>query len=1213
MKKILSIILCMALLMSSLCFASADEETAEEAVVAVAADYVIRDCSTGKALTVSADGTGFTFAPYVEGQRAQLWHFTTDAETTIYSRINNRAITNNGGITLTANKNAESQLWTVADDGTIFSKNGGYLAVGEDESLTISIEPAVWDIATPEEIEGNGGEIVGTYEEVVVGGTMIMLLEGTNLVLSSAEDNVTITAAPYKMGDNSQLWNFTKNADAYNISSAVSNKYVDVSGNNLNPGGQLILWNGTGGDNQKWLVEQENGNCYIKSKFSGHYLSNVNGWTSQLVKAEASAWKLMSLDEMNASYLAGTGNSEAFENDRRVLENLGVVESDRTFGEKDMVTNRDAVTYIVKILTGGAQCSPTLTSFEDVGMTDEVSGYVNMAVTMGIIDQKTNFYADYAAKADEYIEALLKGMGYAPLAKITGGYMAVANNKKFLRGVSAFEDNTLTYGQLFKILTNALSIEVFGKGGVLVMEEKELVNSRWNVDVLKKAEIIEVESSKGMFKAEYDGEIYELRIPQNYKTTELKGLFADIWIDNSQDEVVNIDFYAGASVVYGYVTEANGVDDTGAYFNPNLVSSLRLNYEKTRYVPSSDTVITYNGDGIIGGNRKVVGSFVRLVIKNGRVTYMDMYELSEGGLFRETNGEDITIQKGARPNFKIKNYNDKEEVKVVLNGKPSSVDSLPYNAIVDYCETEDMLFIAANVNIVSGIFEGYGMEGYSIDGYSYALDNLYGSVYYSYDMGKTYETDDGKRYAYNNNPVAVYLDVCGKIRYIRGENNTDSIIGVITDINVGLFNRVKSVTVFAKFNGTNTSRTYEVKLSKSSDISEDDLVRLKKTGDTDNSVYEFRMSGNRINRIMELDWLICSDNAKNLVSSAVRGNLVDDYGEERVNELFDDKNIFITGWTMGRDYGLTRIHFNATTESGTDYTMITGGFNTRYIMAYDSDEDFRPREINWYDYRNTNFDRSFLKVGFLKENTERLSPDIVFILSSNKYVSVSSWDVHGVVKRIIEQSDDTYTIELLEPNNYLGTYIIQEPKDIYGYNDGVRPTKGDTVTLTVRGNYEKVYYNEYGEIITEDEAWELEDKGDYVELREEYQTNGYASVAKTWDMPNEIGRFNNDYCITYVDNVYKIDGNLMYYKDSSSGAIQAYASSGGNLFIMEDPSKYLMFEYEDCKRGYFDEPLTLDDISTQEQGGESDKLLIFSVSRGRYPKIILRMPADWEP
>ncbi|MGN1097656.1 MAG: hypothetical protein ACI4SS_02040, partial [Clostridia bacterium] len=946
--------------------------------------------------------------------------------------------------------------------------------------------------------------------------------------------------------------------------------------------GQLILWKGTGGDNQKWEVEQENGKCYIRSVFSGLYITAKDGWVTQQNKADASVWKLMSLDEINSAFLAGTGNSDGFEKNRRVLENLGIADKGRSYSENSMVTNRDAVKLAVKLITGGGEYAASFTDFADVPATDEDSGYIAQAVILDMIDVKANFYPDNAARADEFVEALLRGLNYRAMAKTSGGYMAVANSKKLLKGVSAFEDNTLTYGQLFKILVNTLSVEIFARDtSVFEMEEKSLIDTRWNIDIYEKADIVDVSYTNKTFSIYCDGETLKFNLPDNYSSVELKGMAADIWYDNDNDEVVNIDFYSGYTVEYGYLTAVNGVEDGRASFNPALVKTVNVNYEKNSTKISSDAVITIDGEPSDGSSVRMVNSYARLVKKNRSVTHMDVYELTEGGLFRSTDGDDIIYLRGEKPNAKISDIQDRDEITVVLNGKISTVSSLPYNALIDFCDNNGKLFIAAYVNTVIGTFEAKGDEGYIIDGDEYCVDNIYGKAYYSKDLGKTYKDDSSYISGYYNSSVAVYLDAAGKIRYIRGDNNSTSFIGVITDINVDVFDDIENISVFSDYSGVMSTQTFKIKLSNKSDIKEEDIVALSKSGNTDNAVYEFRISGGKISRIMELDWLICRDSSKALVSDAVRGSLVDDYGEERVNQLFDDKNIFITGWTMGRDYGLTRIHFFAETPAGDEYTLMCSGFNTRYIMAYDSDENFRPREISWYDYRNTNFDRSFLKVGFRKDNTEKMYPDIVYILSSNKYVAVSTWDVHGIVNKIEEYDDDTFRIELIEPNNYIGTYIIEEEKDLIGSEDGMRPSKGDVVTLKVRGNYEKVYYNIYGEQITEEEAAELEDDGEYVDLREEYQTNGYASVSKVWNMLSEIGKYNNDYSITYIDNVYKIDGNLMYYRDSATGAIQPYYSAGGNLFIMEDPSKYVMYDYSDFKLKRFNNPITLDDISVE--------------------------------
>ncbi len=1230
MKKIISLILCLLLSLSTLGPAWAEEpetdeaggaaEAAEVSDAAVRTDYVFRVASSGKVLTAMADGSSLTMADYTPASRSQLWRIEDGV---IYSRLNNRAITAEGGVSLAPNKGLDTQKCTVGEDGLVTFASGR-LTVNDNDELVLTQDGTSWEVTTPEALAGASasGE---SYEEVTVGGTMVLLLEGTTTVLTLGEDNISLTTAPYEMGAGNQFWNFTKNGAAFNISSTKTATYVDVSGSSLSPGGQLILWRGTGGDNQKWEVEQENGFCYIKSVLSGLYMTASNGALTQQTKEGCSAWRLMSMDEINYAFLYGSGNSAAFEKNARLLKNLGIADSAREYAENDLVTNRDAVTMAVGLIDGGEDCAPGTTDYADVDASDALSGYVNRAGELGMLGGRTMFYPDYAARADETLDMLVRGLGLGGLAAVYGGTVPYAVGSGLLKGVTAFEDNAITYGQFFKLLVNALSVELpaeaYTSSGVLysMKDSNRLVDRYWDLTVLRKAEITDSNAGDAGFTAVCDGESYSLVIPDIYRGVELKGLTADIWL-YGDETVLNIDIYSSATVVYGYITSVNGVDDSTAEFDPRLVQTFNVNYKSARYRPAADTVLTVDGSDAFAGVR-LVGCYVRAVTRNGRVSYMDVYNMTEGGLFRETDGETLTFLRGSRPRAQIRGLTGKNRVDVVLNGRPSSLEAIPYNAVIDYCETEDMLFVAATVDIAAGEFESMNGGVFTIDGAAYETENVFGRVYYSYDMGETYDEDPSGRGGYLNSDVTAYLDVSGGIRYIRGDKGGDSVLGVITRLDANRFGdsvRVTHLSVYSDYGGSMSSRTFELDLSGRSELTKDDLAELYKSSDNvDDWLYEFRIADGKIKRISRLDWLECSDNAKNNVSSQVRGDLVDTYGEERVNELFADPNVFITGWTMGRDYGLARINFQARTAAGDDYNFMCGGYAPRYIMAYDSDDEFRPRQIGWEDYRNTNFDRTFLKVGFLKENLEHIYPDVVYILSNGHGAAVSSWDVHGVVKNIYgdidENGDDYYTIELMEPGGVTGTYTVESADDMTGYLDGSTPTRGSAVTLSVHGTYEKVYYNIYGEILSEEEAWELEDAGDYVETREEYQSNGYASVAKVWDMPNEIGRFNNEYSVTYVSNIYKIDGNLMYYRDSASGAIQPCSATSGQLFIMEDASHYLMFDYEDFKEGRINDPMTLDEIATEAYGGESDKLLIFSVSRGRYPKIILRMPADWEP
>ncbi len=1224
MKKILSIILCVLLAFGPAfaVFAEGEEAAPEtaEAAAAPAEDLVLR-AGGGKVLTVAADGASLTMADYAAGDRAQIWRISGQ---TVYNRINNRAITVDGGVVLAANKGLDTQRFTLNGDGLLAYAGGGFLAVGDDENLFISQDGTVWEALTPDEMEGESQVAGPQAPPVKVGGTMVLLLDGTADALTVGDDNVSLTTAAYNMSAEGQFWSFSPNGTAFNIKSTETDTYVDVSGSSLNPGGQLILWRGTGGDNQKWEVEQENGRCYVRSVLSGLYMTAQNGAVTQQSKENASAWRLMSADDVNTAFLSGTGNSAAFENRVRLLKNLGVIDGGRIFAESGTVTNRDAVTAAVRLVTGGDEFAPGATGFEDVDPTDAVSGYVLQAVNMDIWPSGVRFYPDYAARADDLIAALVKGLGMDFMAN--GGYMGTAGRIGLLKGVSAFEDNTLTYSQFFRLLTNALSVQMpdatYTYNGVnyRLDGERTFISNFWDVTVLTKAEILDVDYGKGRLTAVCGDEKYELVLPDSYSNVELRGLTAEIWFD-SEDVALNIDVYSGNSVAYGYITAVNGVEDTDAVFDPGLVSNFSLNYASGKWRTASGVRITVDG-GDYYDSVAMVNAFVRLVSRKGRVERMDIYRMKEGGLLREYDGDTLTYLQGERSKAILRGISYKDRVEVVLNGRPAALDEIPYNAVVDFCDNGDFLLVAASVNTVTGDISVSDGTLYDIGGVTYEMTNPFGHTYCSSDMGETYSEDETVRRNVLRGEVTAYIDLSGSVRYIRGSKNKSTFIGVIANIDAGKFggkvDRINSVTLFSDRTGTMTNEIFTLDLTKSSELTEDDLIALyNDTNRRENTVYEFRVSGGEIKSVTELDWLECSDNAKNNVSAQVRGALVETYGQERVDELFDDPHVFITGWTMGRDYGLGRINFQARTDAGDDYSLVCDGGAPTYVLAYDVDNKYSPSQISWNDYRNINFDRSFLKVGFLKDNRERLKPDIVYIFSEDRNAVVSSWDVHGVVKAIRENYDDrdnvTYTVDLLEPGGAVNSYTVEREEDLVGSLDGSRPKRGSAVTLSVHGSYEKVYYNTYGEIITDEEAWALEDAGDYVELREVYNSNGYANVAKVWDMPNEIGRFNNEYSVTYVDNIYKIDGNLMYYRDSSSGAIQPYYSTGGSMFIIEDASHYLMFDYDDFRRGYTDEPITLDDISTEASGGESDKLLIFSVSRGRYPKIIVRMPSDWEP
>lgn len=135
-----------------------------------------------------------------------------------------------------------------------------------------------WSSIAEITIYGGGGAAGGTAASGmsqaadVTQGSMLISQAGTDQVLTVQDDNLTIAFAAYEAGNRNQLWNFD-GMTASTITNAGSGKLLDVSGGSTTEGGDLIVWDATGGDNQNWTLEQNGAAYLLKSVFSGFNLT----------------------------------------------------------------------------------------------------------------------------------------------------------------------------------------------------------------------------------------------------------------------------------------------------------------------------------------------------------------------------------------------------------------------------------------------------------------------------------------------------------------------------------------------------------------------------------------------------------------------------------------------------------------------------------------------------------------------------------------------------------------------------------------------------------------------------------------------------------------------------------------------------------------------------------------------------------------------------
>lgn len=900
----------------------------------------------------------------------------------------------------------------------------------------------------------------------------------------------------------------------------------------------------------------------------------------------------------------------------KLMENLEIVKPGFSVDLDKKVTRGEAVKYIVNTLIRNGSSMKGKTPYADVLEDDDISSYVNFAASLGIISEAYNFLPDDIAKYEEVIKMITCGLGFDVVAQDKGGYpvgytmaarMAKIDSAKGMQ----IGDN-VSYGQLFTLLKDTLTAKRceknYGTKEKWTITDDTLLSSVYETEILKNAQVLSVDDKKHTVTVK-GKEVLTLDLPENYWNEDMTDIFADIWYHTGEDRLLYFDILRSYEIRYDYICAVNGSETGEEEWYSGAVKNVNLYSDNKRYtVSSQDFKMRHNGIEDAAKAVKLKDTFARIVLKDGMIITIESYDLTEGGFLTAVSPSRISFKQALYNDCFIDNIDSTDSIRAILDGERADWGSLPKNSMIDYFQSEDMILVVASTHKITGNFDAIGDNELFIAGERYNMQNQFGHIYYSYDNGINYVAKDDKLDTMFNTEITAYLDMYGRVRYVSGIENNRSIIAMITKIDKTAFG-VSSVYLYGNYNGTSGIKKYDLKLSKKSEVKDEELLNLK---DVNDAVFKFKVRGKEIREIERIDWLQCNPAKKGEISNSVNNDLIMLYGEDRVNKIKADPYIFATDRCFGRDGGTGRITLQTFDNNGDALEMISLVKNPTFIAAYDTLGSINPSMVSWNDFKGCWSNRTFFKAGFSKDNEERIAPDVIYILSNPRFL-YRNWDTFGVVTKISTLPDDKYMIELMEPEPKQAKYIVNGD-ELVGEQDGRIPKKGDFIWLYAFGYYERVNYNAMGEIISDEEADELEASGDYVKKEETYQASGYGKVKQVIDVINEVGAFDNDNVVKYVDNIYSIDGSLMLYRDETKGMllpIKTETVIRNQPYIIEGKNRYLMFDYEDFVNHRF-ETQSYDSLHTIKNSGYSDKLYIFSTGQGRYARFVLRMPQDYE-
>ncbi len=277
----------------------------------VSGEFVIAQYGTTNVLTVGSDNMTLSLGGNTKDSK-QIW--TLDGTgiknkgTSYFMDVSGQSYDEGGQILVWEGNGGDNQSWSLELEGDGYyirsSMSGLYLTANGGSIEQRSKGSATkWVIADPnaEAVIGGAAASTSNYANMSnVSGEFIIAKYGTATVLTVGSDNMTLSLGG-NTKDSKQIWTL----DGTGIKNKGTSYFMDVSGQSYDEGGQILVWEGNGGDNQSWSLELEGDGYYIRSSMSGLYLTANGGSIEQRSKGSATKWVIA---DPNAEAVISGGN-----------------------------------------------------------------------------------------------------------------------------------------------------------------------------------------------------------------------------------------------------------------------------------------------------------------------------------------------------------------------------------------------------------------------------------------------------------------------------------------------------------------------------------------------------------------------------------------------------------------------------------------------------------------------------------------------------------------------------------------------------------------------------------------------------------------------------------------------------------------------------------------------------------------------------------------
>ncbi len=468
----------------------------------------------------------------------------------------------------------------------------------------------------------------------------------------------------------------------------------------------------------------------------------------------------------------------------QVISQFNIMPQSCSADSENLVTRRDFAYTIANIL-GSGEAAPRATDFIDIGEDIEDSGYIYYATVNGFLATTGNMFCpDDPISLHDFNDAVIKLLAYETIAEANGGgkdgALKTVRDLKIYNGVTIKDYETVTVKQYRQLVYNLMTADItdfsysYDQDGNINLYRtgttKTLLSQYFGISRYY-GSITEVNNQKPSAKFRVTKNVSEanpemLVVGSDYYflsngTVDLnfyQNIPIEIWT-NKDGVIVYIAPQPNVEVFYDVIYSVNNDTNPNNAYALNLVDEIEFNRDTREYKIDSSATVSYNG-AITGIPVKLAGKYAKIVLINNKVTFIETWNLQEGGMVLEINNSYISYIKGEAED-KLKRIGEYDDIMVIIEGRSTDRNQIKPGSLFSYYQTDNLLVIVVSEKTLVGNFDSMSTGEIEIGRHFYPTS---GNIYVSEDGENYHENDFDSVF---DTQVTCYVDIFGNIRYMK--------------------------------------------------------------------------------------------------------------------------------------------------------------------------------------------------------------------------------------------------------------------------------------------------------------------------------------------------------------------------------------------------------------------------------------------------------------